>query len=165
MPLQGYQLSGQHIRAVRFDPCGEHKDHLPDGVKGVAPYGADNWCYEGCMFMVERGPGESVKVRSGDWIVQGPANYLHVWPDAVFQSLVVSDEGFWAIAAMPEHGGPKDALFYGRGDMLTKDMADAKTFRNLHAATGEHARIVKERALLRRESDAKDYVIRVVKVR
>lgn len=56
------------VDAVQFDPWGDHKFKLPDGVDGVAP-GADNWGYWGCHFWVTTAQGVKVPIMRGEWVI------------------------------------------------------------------------------------------------
>lgn len=73
------------VEAVQLDPWTAHKYSLPDGVKGVPSYSADNWAYAECRFFIDTLEGR-VEVKPGDWIITGIDGKISGCDDRVFES-------------------------------------------------------------------------------
>jgi hypothetical protein len=59
------------IDAVRFDPCGAHKNNLPEGVEVLeSPGHADNYGYMGFKFGIKTIEGV-MEAKPGDWVITG----------------------------------------------------------------------------------------------
>jgi hypothetical protein len=79
--MKRYRTKPVEVSAFQFDPCGEHKTQLPEGVVGIASPGADNWAYYGCKFYVTVRMGEHFyrsEIKRLDWVI-------------------VSDDGTWRV--------------------------------------------------------------------
>jgi hypothetical protein len=73
------------IEAVRFDPDGEHRLSLPEGVTGAPSPGADNWAYEGSRFYIDTLEGR-MEVRRGDWVITGVQGEKYPCKDEIFRA-------------------------------------------------------------------------------
>lgn len=71
--MPSYRKKPVVVEAVKFDPCGEHKMELPEGVimTKMSP-GADNFCYMGFEFGIKHADGSITPVIERDWIIKHP---------------------------------------------------------------------------------------------
>ena len=76
-----YRRRSTVVEAVQFDPCGEHRLTLPDGVEGVPGACADNWAYSGCTFYVTTIQGVRTPITAGEWVVT-ESDGVHHYPCA-----------------------------------------------------------------------------------